>query len=227
MKHTARSLLSFTQRAFACCLVASLVACADTTDAQVSSTQEADAEALSAATGTLTLNKKSSFCVDVRSASTSNGTAVQIYQCNGTGAQTWTQTGTTLRALGKCLTVSGNPSSGSKLVLSDCVSGQDAQQFNISSNAITMANHALCMDVTNSVVANSTQLQVWACDSANTNQQWTSHIPSALAMSGNACKRGIAYGSNSAADLKALAPGVSWWYNWGAGPESAAAPVYK
>ncbi|WP_081933797.1 glycoside hydrolase family protein [Massilia sp. 9096] len=37
-------------------------------------------------------------------------------------------------------------------------------------------------------------------------------------------KRGIAYDLASAADFKALAPGVSWWYNWAAKP-NAAAPV--
>ncbi|TDO73444.1 putative secreted protein (Por secretion system target) [Flavobacterium chryseum] len=33
-------------------------------------------------------------------------------------------------------------------------------------------------------------------------------------------KRGIAYGNNSTADLLALKPGISWWYNWGSSPEN-------
>lgn len=33
-------------------------------------------------------------------------------------------------------------------------------------------------------------------------------------------KRGIAYGKNSTADLLALKPGISWWYNWGSTPEN-------
>jgi hypothetical protein len=33
-------------------------------------------------------------------------------------------------------------------------------------------------------------------------------------------KRGIAYGNNSTADLTALKPGISWWYNWGTSPEN-------
>lgn len=33
-------------------------------------------------------------------------------------------------------------------------------------------------------------------------------------------KRGIAYGKNSTADLLALKPGISWWYNWGSLPEN-------
>jgi hypothetical protein len=39
-------------------------------------------------------------------------------------------------------------------------------------------------------------------------------------------KRGIAYDLASAADLKALKPGMSWWYNWGSTPNLAAPPTY-
>jgi hypothetical protein len=35
------------------------------------------------------------------------------------------------------------------------------------------------------------------------------------------CKRGIAYGHHSYADLTALSPAVSWWYNWAAQPDEA------
>ncbi|MBN2191209.1 MAG: glycoside hydrolase family protein [Polyangiaceae bacterium] len=35
------------------------------------------------------------------------------------------------------------------------------------------------------------------------------------------CKRGVAYGYHSAADLAALSTGVSWWYNWDFRPDSA------
>jgi hypothetical protein len=35
----------------------------------------------------------------------------------------------------------------------------------------------------------------------------------------SACKRGIAYGYHSQADMQALRPGVSWWYNWAFSPD--------
>lgn len=38
----------------------------------------------------------------------------------------------------------------------------------------------------------------------------------------SSCKRGIAYGYHSNADLAALAPGVSWWYNWAVPPDQDA-----
>ncbi len=44
-------------------------------------------------------------CVDVAAASSANGTAIQLYTCNGTNAQVWTHTGNTLQALGKCMDV--------------------------------------------------------------------------------------------------------------------------
>ena len=45
-------------------------------------------------------------CVDVAGANSANGTAVQLYDCNGTAAQQWTVgSDGTIRALGKCLDV--------------------------------------------------------------------------------------------------------------------------
>jgi hypothetical protein len=43
----------------------------------------------------------------------------------------------------------------------------------------------------------------------------------AAATGGNrtSCKRGVAYGHHSIADLKALSVGVSWWYNWDFRPD--------
>ncbi len=35
------------------------------------------------------------------------------------------------------------------------------------------------------------------------------------------CKRGLAYGHNSVADLTALKPTVHWWYNWSPAPDDA------
>jgi len=40
-------------------------------------------------------------------------------------------------------------------------------------------------------------------------------------------KRGIAYDLSAAADLSALSPGVSWWYNWSAKPNTAVASDYR
>jgi len=56
------------------------------------------------------------------------------------------------------------------------------------------------------------------CSSAGTCQ--------ASAGSLDQCKRGVAYGQNSVADLTALAKGIGWWYNWSQLPESAVRTSY-
>ncbi len=40
-------------------------------------------------------------------------------------------------------------------------------------------------------------------------------------------KRGVAYGHHSPNDMKALAPEISWWYNWSEVPESAVGGVFE
>ena len=44
--------------------------------------------------------------------------------------------------------------------------------------------------------------------------------PPAPTPAAKSAKRGVAYDLAAQADLQALAPGVSWWYNWGARPAS-------
>lgn len=42
------------------------------------------------------------------------------------------------------------------------------------------------------------------------------------------CKRGVAYGHHSSADMQALSPAVSWWYNWAHVPDEGVQPdAYK
>jgi len=52
-------------------------------------------------------------------------------------------------------------------------------------------------------------------------------FPSASATAlAKSAKRGIAYDLAASADLAALAPGVSWWYNWASRPSSAVPADY-
>ncbi len=112
-------------------------------------------------------------CVDVASASTANGTAIQLYTCNGTGAQQWTVgTDNTLRALGKCMDVaSAGTANGTKVQLYDC-NGTGAQQWTRSGSALVNTGSGKCLDDTGSSTADSTPLQIWDCTGA-ANQQWT------------------------------------------------------
>ena len=50
--------------------------------------------------------------------------------------------------------------------------------------------------------------------------------PPADAAAAPSRKRGIAYGSNSPADLAALSAGIGWWYNWSPSPDGTLPPGY-
>jgi beta-glucanase (GH16 family) len=113
-------------------------------------------------------------CVDVNGASSANGTAVQLYDCNGSTAQQWTVgSDGTIRALGKCLDVNaGGTADGTKVQLYDC-NGSAAQQWAVSSaNDIVNPQANKCLDVTGNNSANGTPLQIWTCSGA-ANQKWT------------------------------------------------------
>jgi chitinase len=112
-------------------------------------------------------------CVDVASASSANGTAVQLWTCNGSNAQSWTVSSDgTLRALGKCMDISAaGTANGTVVQLYDC-NGTGAQQWQAQSNG-TLRNptSGRCLDATGPSSADGTRLQIWDCF-AGSNQVW-------------------------------------------------------
>jgi Ricin-type beta-trefoil lectin domain len=115
-------------------------------------------------------------CLDVAGSGTANGTAVQLYGCNGTGAQRWTVASDgTVRALGKCLDVNGGVNAdGTKVQLWDCMSGNQHQQWRYSSSTKDLVNPdtGKCLDVTGWGTADGTRIQIWTCNGKG-NQDWT------------------------------------------------------
>lgn len=113
-------------------------------------------------------------CVDVNASGTANGTAVQLYDCNGTGAQNWSRPGDgTIRALGKCLDVNaGGTNDGALVQLWDC-NGTGAQQWVVTgARDIVNPQADKCLDATGNSSANHTRLRIWTC-SGGANQKWT------------------------------------------------------
>jgi hypothetical protein len=112
-------------------------------------------------------------CVDVASASSVNGTQVQLYTCNGTSAQQWTVgTDGTIRALGKCLDVaSAGTANGTRVQIYDC-NGSGGQQWRFDSGELVNPNSGKCLDATGVSSADGTPLQIWSCSGA-ANQFWT------------------------------------------------------
>ncbi|MGV9451442.1 lectin [Streptomyces sp. NPDC003635] len=113
-------------------------------------------------------------CLDVAGGSSANGTAVQLYDCNGTAAQSWTVgTDGSVRALGKCLDVTGGSTAdGPKVQLYDC-NGTGAQRWTYDSATGDVVNTAAnkCLDVTDNSSANGARAQIWSCTGAP-NQKW-------------------------------------------------------
>ncbi|WP_340643627.1 glycosyl hydrolase [Streptomyces spinosirectus] len=115
-------------------------------------------------------------CVDVAGANPANGTAVQLYDCNGTNAQSWTVgSDGTVRALGKCLDVTGQgTANGVKLQLWDC-NGSGAQQWVAESDGhLKNPQSGRYLDVPGGNTANGTRLQIW---DRNTNAWQIWHLP--------------------------------------------------
>jgi chitinase len=114
------------------------------------------------------------LCLDVRGASSANLTPVQVYTCNGTGAQQWTvASGNTLQALGKCLDVNAaGTSNGTTVDLYDC-NGTGAQVWvPQSGGALLNPESGKCLDDTGWSTTPSTQAQIWSC-TGGANQAWT------------------------------------------------------
>ncbi|MFF7382830.1 ricin-type beta-trefoil lectin domain protein [Streptomyces griseoluteus] len=114
-------------------------------------------------------------CLDVAGGSGANGTAVQLYDCNGSSAQQWTLAADgSVRALGKCLdVVSASTADGAKVQLYDC-NGTGAQRWSYNAATGDVVNTAAdkCLDVTDNSSANGARAQIWSCTGA-ANQKWT------------------------------------------------------
>jgi len=111
-------------------------------------------------------------CVDVAGAATANGTAVDLYDCNGTAAQSWTVgSDGTLKALGKCMDVTAaGTADGSTVQLYDC-NGTNAQKWTASNGELVNTGSGKCLDATGNSSADGTRLQIWDCGGA-ANQLW-------------------------------------------------------
>ena len=112
-------------------------------------------------------------CVDVAGANPADGTPVQLFTCNGTGAQTWTRQGATLQALGKCLDVTAaGTANGTPVQLYTC-NGTAAQSWNQGANgSLVNSGSGKCLDATGNSSADGTRLQIWSCG-GSANQSWT------------------------------------------------------
>jgi lysophospholipase L1-like esterase len=114
-------------------------------------------------------------CLDVPNSTRTNGTQLQIYDCNGAAGQTWSFSGGRLTVYGgaKCLDAYDNrTTAGTKVEIWDCNGGANQQWQVNSGGTITGVQSGLCLDVTNASNANGAPVQLWTCNGGG-NQKWS------------------------------------------------------
>ncbi|MDI9831102.1 RICIN domain-containing protein [Streptomyces sp. KAU_LT] len=122
---------------------------------------------------TIEVTGKKGLCLDAAGGGTTDGTAVQIYTCNGSAAQQWTVEGDdkglhlrNVKAL-KCVEVAGNKSAdGTKIQLATCKS-TPAQTWEYNVRAATPLKNVgtgKCLDL--KTYDNGQDSRLWTCSGA-------------------------------------------------------------
>jgi non-reducing end alpha-L-arabinofuranosidase len=128
----------------------------------------------SGATGTIVSGLSSSKCVDDNNGSGTNGTKVQMWDCDGnTSAQNWTvNSNGTLTIAGGCMDITGAKyTNGTLIELWTCNGGAN-QQWTASNGEIVNPHSGMCLDDPASNTTNGTQLILYTCNGGS-NQKWT------------------------------------------------------
>ncbi|MEV7926139.1 ricin-type beta-trefoil lectin domain protein [Kitasatospora sp. NPDC088779] len=141
------------------------------------------------------------LCLDITSARTADGTAVDTWTCNGSGAQKWSRPGDgTLRALSKCAVPSnGSGGAGVGIMLATC-DGSNNQKWQDGANgALVHAASTLCLDIPGWNQNPGTPIGLWYC-TGNANQNWPAAVnaPSGPAYTATLTPQYDAVGSTTA-----------------------------
>ena len=127
--------------------------------------------------GTVTIGGK---CLDDADFGTADGTAIQVYTCNGSAAQSWTwqndgtvtvtpATGTT-----KCLDVTGGSNATGALIQLHACGGGAEQKFKaLPDGTVYSVLSGKCLGVQGGTVGNNARIGLASCDPAQATQQWT------------------------------------------------------
>ncbi|MFE7601330.1 endo-1,4-beta-xylanase [Streptomyces sp. NPDC057494] len=112
-------------------------------------------------------------CLDVPGSATTDGTQVQLWDCNNRTNQQWTFTAAgELRVYGdKCLDAAGT-ANGAKVQIYSCWGGENQKWRLGSDGTIIGVQSGLCLDAAAHGTANGTLIQLYSCWNG-TNQRWT------------------------------------------------------
>jgi poly(hydroxyalkanoate) depolymerase family esterase len=117
-------------------------------------------------------------CLDVPGKTTTAGTRLQIWDCNGGTNQQWTSTaageltvysGSSLRCLDA---EGGGTTAGTAAIIWSCHGGTNQKWRLGADGSVTGTQSGLCLEVTNSGTANGSTARLWTCN-GQTNQRWT------------------------------------------------------
>jgi hypothetical protein len=114
-------------------------------------------------------------CLDVPNQSQTNGTQMDIWDCNGGTNQQWTATASgQLTVYGtKCLDASAHGTApGTKVVIWDCNGGNNQRWTLNADGTVAGVESGLCLDVTGAGTANGTLVEIWTCGGGS-NQHWS------------------------------------------------------
>jgi triacylglycerol esterase/lipase EstA (alpha/beta hydrolase family) len=122
----------------------------------------------------ITSGVSSTKCIDDKGSGTNTGNPIQIWDCNGSGAQIWLHDSpggkTTFSVLGLCMDdTSSGTSNGTKIQLYTC-NNTGAQQWTPGANG-SLQIFGKCLDDPGSSTTNGTQLQLYTCNGTNA-QRW-------------------------------------------------------
>ncbi|MEU4113935.1 ricin-type beta-trefoil lectin domain protein [Kitasatospora sp. NPDC028055] len=128
----------------------------------------------------ITYTAQTGKCMDIANANTANGTAVQLYDCNGSNAQKWTfEPDGSLRALGKCLDATARgTANGTPLQIWDCGNGAPQQTFAPRPDgSLYNPVSGRCIDLPGGTTTNTARLQLWDCNGSPA-QKWNALVRS-------------------------------------------------
>ncbi|MFF7645131.1 ricin-type beta-trefoil lectin domain protein [Streptomyces canus] len=126
------------------------------------------------APGTTIYSHASNRCIEMKSHKGSDGSPLQIANCNGKNYQKWDfRSDGTIRSMGLCMDVAwGSHDNGAMIQIAWC-SGNPAQQFVLNgSNDLVNPQSNKCVDVKDQLTGAGTPLQLWDCNGQD-NQKWS------------------------------------------------------
>ncbi|MFJ3695284.1 ricin-type beta-trefoil lectin domain protein [Streptomyces sp. NPDC090052] len=116
-------------------------------------------------------------CLDDAGGATTDGNRIQLWDCDGSGAQKWFSYGSALRLggrAGKCVEADARSTrNGSPVQLATCDRGENQRWVSRSDGTLWNAGSGRCLDVPGGAAGNgAVQLALWDCN-AKDNQRWT------------------------------------------------------